>query len=890
MRRYYLSPLSSSLSGGDDINVVLLPTPVSGSTGITVPTSSFRSNFGYTPPLHPANYPIKLAEPNFTERGVITATLVVPSGSIYAAGAIARYGYDTKVRRIIKLDQSGSLDFSFSPFDREMNGDAINEILEQPDGNVVVVGAFTSIDGTTRNRVARFLPSGQFDQSFNPNLNASCFSAALQSDGKIVIGGAFSTVGGVTTNFIGRLLSTGARDSTFAPNANSQINALALDSSDNTIIVGVFTAVSGSTRQRIARINNDGTLDTTFVANANNTANSVAIQSDGKILVGGSFTTVSGSTATRIVRLNSDGTVDTSFNSSANGAVNYIRLQSDGKVVIGGSFTSVSGSNRNMLARINSDGTLDSSFDANLLGSSLLSLSILDDDKILTSGVMRVSGSNVRDFILLNSDGTYTETIPRIYNSHATITAVATQSDASILVGGTFINVNGYDLRNIARFDSSGSLDTSFNPLEPIELNGIVDAIAVQPDDKILISGFFRKPGDSTETRIARLNSDGTIDTSFISSANNSIRAITVQPDDKILIGGIFSNISGSSINGITRLNSNGTLDTGFNVGTGATGGAVNAVTLQPDDKILIGGAFTAVSGSTRTRITRINSNGTLDTSFISSANNTVNAIFVQPDDKILIGGAFTSVSGSTRTRITRLNSNGTLDTGFDTGAGANNTVNAISLQSDNKIVIAGLFTTVSGSTRRYLANLNTNGSLNTSFNANIDNTIPSITDYINISAFGVNGLLVEPNDNIFIGGIFYGVNGEDRHLIARIQSSGSLDSSFAVDKSTYRFVLRTTFANSPTIILPQRISSTGVPKSTTAPSNRLGSIANGNNIFIGTYDSLGTFEPDDRLRIIIRNENTSTTLERTFTITHALSYIEIPHPAIFRIFELLRK
>jgi uncharacterized delta-60 repeat protein len=187
-----------------------------------------------------------------------------------------------------------------------------------------------------------------------------------------------------------------------------------------------------------------------------------------------------------------------------------------------------------------------------------------------------------------------------------------------------------------------GSLDTSFDPGSGA--NSVVWAIAEQPDGKILIGGDFTIYNGAPRNRIARLNSDGSLDAGFNpgSGANNDVRAMAVQPDGKILIGGWFTIYNGAPRNYMARLNSDGSLDTGFDPGSGANE-FLYVVALQPDGKILIGGEFTIYNGAPRNYIARLNSDGSLDTSFDpgSGANEWVWAMAVQPDGKILIGRRF---------------------------------------------------------------------------------------------------------------------------------------------------------------------------------------------------------------------------------------------------------
>src|SRR5258706_15607404 len=246
----------------------------------------------------------------------------------------------------------------------------------------------------------------------------------------------------------------------------------------------------------------------------------------------------------------------------------------------------------------------------------------------------------------------------RGFNSAVQIIGVQ-PSDGKIIIGGQFTAYNGVAINRIARLNSSdGTMDTSFNVGNGF--NQIVNAIAVQTDGKIILGGDFTTYDDSSINRIIRLNTDGTIDTSFnVGSAfNSTVSAIVIQSDGKIIIGGAFSTFSGTTQNKLIRLNSNGSKDSTYNIGTGFVGN-VNTLALQPDGKVVAGGTFTTFTGTTVNRIVRLNTNGSRDTSFNGGTafNSSVNTIAVQSGDiKIVVGGLFTTYKGVSVTKIVRLN------------------------------------------------------------------------------------------------------------------------------------------------------------------------------------------------------------------------------------------
>lgn len=313
-----------------------------------------------------------------------------------------------------------------------------------------------------------------------------------------------------------------------------------------------------------------------------------------------------------------------------------------------------------------------------------------------------------------------------------------------------------------------------------------VNAVAVQPDGKILIGGiftYFLDSGSPTyRNHLARLQTDGSLDAAFDAQLNNNgfVRALAVQDDGKIVVGGVFESMGGVARQHLARLLPDGMLDTTFDV---AVDGDVNALALQPDGSILVAGGFTQVAGQPRTNVARILPNGTLDAGFVvpigGDINQPVEVVAVQEDGRILIGGYFASVRGQTRVNLARLNGDGTLDTAFDAGPIAgiygnyDGAVQAVSVQSDGRILIGGFFRSVNGQTRHCVARLEASGALDGGFDPDVSNNF--FDPYPNVRA-----VAVQANGGIVMGGHFNLVGGTLRQFCARLTPNGTLDPVFA--------------------------------------------------------------------------------------------------------------
>ena len=357
-----------------------------------------------------------------------------------------------------------------------------------------------------------------------------------------------------------------------------------------------------------------GDLDTGFLADqarTNGIINTIGVQPDGKIVIGGSFTIVNGQARNRIARLNYDGSLDTGFLAGQTGVndseVASLGVQSDTNIVIGGFLTSVNGQGRSRIARMIADGSLDLGF---LVG---------------------LAGANDR------------------------ISSLAVQPNGKIVIGGSFTNVNGQARNRIARLNPNGSLDTAF-------LSGLagpnsdVAGVAIQPDGKIVIVGSFTSVNGQGRNRIARLNSDGNLDSGFLAGQTGvvsfGVDSVAIQPDGKIIVGGWFSTVNDQPRNNIARLNADGSLDGGFlTANPGGASRSVGSIIVQPDGKIL-----NAAGGS----ISRLLPDGNSDTGFVPglTGSRTSLSLGIQPDGKVLVGVNFQTIGtggGISLYNLTRL-------------------------------------------------------------------------------------------------------------------------------------------------------------------------------------------------------------------------------------------
>ncbi len=305
--------------------------------------------------------------------------------------------------------------------------------------------------------------------------------------------------------------------------------------------------------------------------------------------------------------------------------------------------------------------------------------------------------------------------------------------------------------------------------------NGPIYVIVVQPDGKVLIGGDFislAPNGGATVTRnhIARLNPDGTLDMAFnpnVSSSNSTVFSIALQTDGKILVGGVFTMIGGQARRHIARLNPDGTVDTAFNPNPDGTNSRVIDIAVQTNGKILVGGSFTTIGGQTRNSLARVDATtGLADPSFNPNPgpDSCVRAIGLQSDGKIVVAGIFSSIGGQPRQSMARLDPVTGLADAFDPNP--NNAPFSLVVQPDDKVLVAGIFNFIGGQLREFIARLDGATGLADSFNPGVEGQF-------------MEAVAVQADGKVVLGGNFSRIGFQTRHNLARLDAASGLADSF---------------------------------------------------------------------------------------------------------------
>ena len=651
----------------------------------------------------------------------------------------------------------------------------VTRLALQPDGKLLV--------GTKTGGLVRLNTDSSTDLNFHVDITNILLdyyalpivgAVAVQPDGRIVVAGPFTMVNGVANGGFVRLNPDGTTDPSFAGPGDASIGARARTivlQPDGKMLVGGFAMTyKGVTTGGLVRLNADGSVDGGFNAGVDpsvhgdstvptendgyNLVPRVFVQADGKIVVGGIFTQANGVARKNFARFNADGTLDDSFNPVASADLTVMTVQADGKILVGGNFAQINGVARTYFARLNVDGSVDTSFNYN--GNFVYGAIAQPDGRVLVQYFDEIHRVNANGSV----DAAYA--VPTGYYITEAVLALA---NGTVFVGGSFTDVGTFSVNSVVHINADGSVDMRYTPDVASGPNGPVSCLALQADGKMIIGGSFTQVGGLVHHRVARLKSDGTLDNTFNADLDDSsafIFALAVQDDGKVLVGGSFYQVQGTSVFDLVRFNADGSLDTDFQP---AYRGNVFSIIAQPDGKILISGDY-SVSGTSAgpygDGVVRLNADGSVDAQFdFGDGGGYGHGLTPLPDGKFLLTSSY----------LARLLPDLSVDPSFQLEPRLAHSLSGYSCapQADGKIVLAGYFGYFgSEDNPETLVRINADGSLDKTFSANIKGTVTQV--------------VAEADGTLVISGDFTAVDGVARQRLAHLAADGRLSPFVSVE------------------------------------------------------------------------------------------------------------
>lgn len=680
--------------------------------------------------------------------------------------ALAQLNADGSLDTSFNEDGKQTIDFGSVGYEASFG------VALQGDGKIVVVGI--SYQGETLLNdiaVAQLNANGSLDTSFDGDGKRTInfgsydegYGVAVQPDGKIVlVGNSYPDATGGADFAVARLNTNGSEDSTFGTGGKRTVDfggsdygsGIVVQPDGKIIVAGTFYQDATGYDFAVARLKVNGELDVTFDSDGKQTidfgsygdgGSGVSVQADGKIVVAGS-SKVAGVTPEdlspdfAVTRLNADGSLDSSFDGDGRQIIDFgstwdfgvgVAVQ-DGKIVVAGwsdqglpTFADFA------VARLNDNGSLDTSFDS--------------DGKLTT------------DFI-------------RFFSS-ATAFGVTVQADGKIVVAGNSAQeATGIDFA-VARYNPDGSLDNSFGigGKQTIDFAAGYDigsAVTVQADGKIVVAGF-----SNSDFAVARLNPDGSLDSTFgvggkqtidFGSSQDYGSAVALQGDKILIAGYSYQGETAGNHFAVARLNADGSLDTTFAsdgrqiIDFGSYTDVASSMVVQADGKIVVAGySIQEWPQNYDFAVARLNPDGSLDTSFDTDGKQTIDfgigdysaSVALQVDGRIVVAG-YTDGAGFAEFAVARLNADGSLDSTFDadgkqvTDFVHTSTIGSgvgVAVQGSGKIVLAGNADSDTAVTR-----FNADGSVDESFAVDGKQTIDSTYCY---------GMTVQTDGKVIVAG-----------------------------------------------------------------------------------------------------------------------------------------
>jgi len=522
---------------------------------------------------------------------------------------------------------------------------------------------------------------------------------------------------------------------------------------------GVFHKSTHATFHNIRQHDAGGGLDLSFDPRLglDGVGKAITIQSNGKVIAGGQFTSANGVQRNRIVRFNIDGSVDQSFDpgDGFDDEVLALLVQPDGKIVVGGKFKKYNNKWRMGIARLNPDGSLDDSFQVG-------------------RGVHSDQNGWVHSLA--------------IQNQASLSGSKGAKEEYKIIVAGCFTRYNFVPAYSLARIHLNGKLDMSFDTSKGVQ--GIVHGVCTDGNGDIVIGGFFDKYDGVPRNNVARVRGEsGRNDSSFDpgDGANEPVHTVNVYEGGKLFIGGSFDQFDGNGVASVARLNADGTYDSSFYLPeqSGISSWTVYSSHVTQDNKVFVGGKFHAVDegSSPKGSFVRLDDHGVVDSLYSPEKlpiDASVFAISQNAEGKALIVGDFPETHVKTTENIARINTEtGHIDDSFKIGVGANDEVKALIKLSDGNLLAGGVFTRINGVARSGLAKLSMAGDV--------------LEFASHVEGGGIYSIVEQSDGKIIIGGSFKSVGGNPSLKgIARLNPDGSTDASFDPPGSTTRTWVQT--------------------------------------------------------------------------------------------------
>ncbi|MBU3740815.1 MAG: hypothetical protein FGM24_00860 [Candidatus Kapabacteria bacterium] len=595
------------------------------------------------------------------------------------------------------------------------------------EGRVVVAGCFRDArtNGTTWVGAMRLTAEGAIDTTFTPPAvkNYYVTGITMLADGEMLLRGSFTGLGGIPVSKLAKVRENGSVDTSFIP---------AIDSAHVVVDVRVVSGGELLVATNQAVNSSSDYLSTLVLINADGTARADAPVWDvsqsiirGIMPLGGNSYLAYGSRRVRrypdpvvwyaTMVVGERAVLDQTVGEPSYGQVSTALRLRDGSIVLSGTFQFIGRTRRHGHAKLNPDYTLDDAYAAMCGNAGTYgSVTVRDDGSVVAGGLISsIDNATYGPVVIMTSDGALSSVQDRYQLPAYWLGRVRADVQGHDSLGRVYVlryyPSNSTDTGGLVRLFSDGFVDTTFRI--PKSLAAAVHRARPLPDGRVYISGHFTSVGDVEQKYLARLLSDGSLDTTFrlglgINAYSKSpadypvapIKAMELTANADLIIAGRISGYDGVQVYDVVRLKPNGSRDERFNsimFLRGTSGTDITDVVTFADGSVIIAGQFSEVcevingryKSVVNTSITRLLRSGRVDPSY---------APYLTRYGNRFLGANNGDLYVSRGTAIMRVRSDGSVDK--DTLVTTNRGISAMAWQGSRDIVLVGEFTRV-GST-----------------------------------------------------------------------------------------------------------------------------------------------------------------------------------------------
>ncbi len=639
---------------------------------------------------------------------------------------------------LVRYTAAGALDVAFGTTVATYTWDP-TLVAEDNNGRLLVaVSGSVTVAGppaATYPALVRLLPSGAIDATFAGQPARSGDGQLLvQADGRLLVTGFVARPGSIYPGYgIKRLLPNGAPDAAYEINTAAVFDSvlfmprLALQADGKLLVAGRFSLGGQRRALTVVRLNPDGTRDASFVAptflNGAELGGVAAVPGGGAVVTSlGGPPLLYQTSSLRLVRLTAAGALDPAFAPplAVVPGLPYrgqptVLVQPDGKVLFFGSATNFASA----LLRLLPSGAIDPAWNpsAHDRSAPVTSLQLLPTGNIVVSGQAQrlgaVTDAPLGAGTLAGATGAFVPGFAPALQAVGVVYATALQPDGKLVIGGSFSELNGTPVRNLARLLPNGTLDAAFTAAAAA--TAPVYALLRQPDGHLLVAGAFEQLAGQPGRALARLLPSGAIDPSFALSPalrpaapgdDSALNLLALQPDGKVLAAGEMRFVGSSRSVNFARFSPTGAIDGSFRqyITTAATEPPL-ALLVQPDGKVLVGTSNYGLPGPVppgqlrpTVGLVRLLPDGSPDPAFVLRpvspriSPTATDALARYPDGRLL--ATFTSLDTlnfTISTRLERLQPNGTPDPTFGSPVVY---AGLLTLQPNGRVLLTGTLPT----------------------------------------------------------------------------------------------------------------------------------------------------------------------------------------------------